>query len=257
MTTDVLFSTAGPVATITINRAAQRNAVNADVSAALEEFLVEFESETALRVAILTGAGDRAFCAGADLKAAAAGSADGIITARGGFAGFARFPRSKPVIAAVNGAALAGGCELVLSCDIAVAADHATFGLPEVKRGLVAGAGGVLRLSRFVPHMRALELILTGDPINADEAYGLGLVNHVVPDGMLHPTADRIARRIAENSPLAVRESLGLARAAAWMREEEAWRYNEGVMSRIVASDDAAEGPRAFAEKRPPRWTGT
>jgi enoyl-CoA hydratase/carnithine racemase len=251
----VRFSLADAVATLTIDRPDQRNAINAAVAAELLAAMDRFEADPAARVAVLTGAGDKAFCAGMDLKAFAAGEGPAIFGGRGGFAGFTRYPRTKPVIAAVNGAALAGGCELVLACDLVLAADTAVFGQPEVKRGLFAAAGGALRLPRAIPRVRALELLLTGDPIDARTAYELGLVNRVVPLAELPGAALELASRICASAPLAVRETLALARRAA-EPGDDLWAFNEAAWKRIAASEDAAEGPRAFAEKRPARWRG-
>jgi enoyl-CoA hydratase/carnithine racemase len=243
------------VATLTLDRPDQRNAINAAMAAGLLAAMDRFEADAAARVAVLTGAGDKAFCAGMDLKAFAAGEGPAIFGGRGGFAGFTGYPRSKPVIAAVNGAALAGGCELVLACDLVVAADTAMFGQPEVKRGLFAAAGGALRLPRTVPRVRAMELLLTGDPIDARTALELGLVNRVVSAVELSAAARELARRICANAPLAVRETLAVARRA-FEPGEDCWAHNEAAWRRVAASEDAAEGPRAFAEKRPARWRG-
>lgn len=251
----VTYESADGVATITLRRPEQRNAVNAAVTAALRAALDRFEADAACLVAILTGEGDRAFCAGMDLKAFAAGEGPAIIEGRGGFGGFTAYPRTKPVIAAVNGAALAGGFELVLGCDLVVAAEGAVFGLPEVKRGLFAASGGAMRLPAMIPRARAMELLLTGDPIDAATALALGLVNRVVPAERLMETARELAGRICGNAPLAVRESLAAARSACDPAEPD-WRRNDAAWHRIAATADAREGPLAFAEKRPPRWQG-
>jgi enoyl-CoA hydratase len=206
-------------------------------------------------VAVLTGEGST-FSAGADLKVLAAGRGTELSAEPGGFAGFVRYPRTKPVIAAVRGFALAGGTELVLACDLVVAASDAAFGLPEVTRGIVATAGGVFRLPRLLPRARALELILTGERMGAEEAHRLGLVNSVVPAEEVLATAQRLAERICANAPLAVRESLAIARTAFDLSEEEGWRRSAEASTRIRQTEDAQEGPRAFAEKREPRWVG-
>jgi len=252
----VRYEVAGRIATLTLDRPAQRNAIDAAMTAALRAATARFEADPDALVAILTGSGDRAFCAGMDLKAFAMGEGPSILEGDGGFAGFTHARRAKPVIAAVNGAALAGGCELVLSCDLVVAADHAVFGLPEVKRGLFATSGGALRLPRLIPRARALELLLTGDVIAANTAHELGLTNRVVPLGQLLETARELALRICANAPLAVRETLALARAVFSLPEEQLRVRNEAAWERIAASEDAREGPRAFAEKRPPSWKG-
>ncbi|HWH29795.1 MAG TPA: crotonase/enoyl-CoA hydratase family protein [Mycobacteriales bacterium] len=253
--TEVLYDVDGRVATITLNRPDQRNAVNPELAVALEEATTRFEQDDDVWVAVLTGAGGF-FSAGADLKAIAAGRGRELATERGGFAGFVRLPRRKPVVAAVRGPALAGGTELVLACDLVVAGSDAAFGLPEVTRGIVAAAGGLFRLPRALPRAKALELILTGDRIDAAEAHRLGLVNRVVePDDVL-PTARALAERICRNAPVAVRESLAVARQASDLGEDDGWRLSAAAMERIRQTEDAAEGPRAFAEKREPRWTG-
>ena len=252
--TVVRYEAADRIASITLERPERRNAVDAALTAALTAALERFEADPGARVAVLTGSGDRAFCAGMDLKAFAAGEGPLILEGPGGFAGFTRFPRTKPVIAAVNGAALAGGCELVLACDLVVAAEHAVFGLPEVKRGLFATSGGVLRLPRLIPPVRALELLLTGDPIDAATAHGLGLVNRVVPLDRLQEAARELALRICANAPLAVRETLALARAAFALTEEQLQARNDAAWARIAASEDAREGALAFAQKRAALW---
>ena len=255
MTDEVLYEVEGRVATLTLNRPEQRNAVNPELAAALEAAVDRFEGDDDAWVAVLTGAGGT-FSAGADLKAIAAGRARELATARGGFAGFVRLPRRKPVIAAVQGPALAGGTELVLACDLVVAGSDAAFGLPEVTRGIIAAGGGLLRLPRVLPRARALELVLTGERLGADEALRLGLVNAVVEPDQVLATARALAERICRNAPVAVRESLALARQAAELSEDDGWRRTAEAMDRIRQTDDAAEGPRACAEKREPRWTG-
>lgn len=251
----VLYEVDGRVATITLNRPKQRNAVSPELAAALGAAITRFEEDPEVWVAILTGAGG-IFSAGADLKAIAAGRANELSVAPGGFAGYVRYPRTKPVIAAVRGFALAGGTELVLASDLVVAATDTFFGLPEVTRGIVAAAGGLFRLPRVLPRARALELIATGDRLPAEEALRHGMVNAVVaPDDVL-PTARALADKICANAPLAVRESLVLARRAAELTEDEAWRISDEARARIAATDDAKEGPRAFAEKRDPVWKG-
>jgi enoyl-CoA hydratase len=242
------------IATITLDRPAHRHAIDAAMTAALRAAMVRFESDDDALVGILTASGDRAFCAGMDLKAFAGGEGPSILEGPGGFAGFTHFPRTKPAIAAVNGPALAGGCEIVLSCDLVVAAEHATFGLPEVKRGLFASSGGALRLPRMIPRARALELLLTGDSIDARTACELGLVNRVVPLGRLPEAARALALRICANAPLAVRETLALARAVFSLPEEQLQTRNNAAWARVAATEDAREGPRAFAEKRPAAW---
>jgi enoyl-CoA hydratase len=254
MSQTVRYDFADRIALITLDRPARRNAIDAAMTAALRAALDRFEADPEALVAILTGSGDLAFCAGMDLKAFAAGEGPAIIEGRGGLAGFTHYPRTKPCIAAVNGLALGGGCELALSCDLIVAAEHARFGLPEVTRGLFAASGGALRLPRLIPRARALELLLTGDLIDAQTAHDLGLLNKVVPPGRLLETARDLAGRICANAPLAVRETLALARAVFALPEEQLQARNAAAWARIAASEDAREGPRAFAEKRPAVW---
>jgi enoyl-CoA hydratase/carnithine racemase len=255
MADEVLYDVDGRVAVITLNRPEQRNSVNPELAAALGDAVGRFESDPEVWVAILTGAGG-IFSAGADLKALAAGRAAELSTERGGFAGFVRYPRTKPVLAAVRGFALAGGTELVLACDLVVASEETKFGVPEVTRGIVAAAGGLFRLPRVLPRARAIELLLTGDRFDASEAQRHGMVNAVVADEEVLPTARRLAERICGNAPVAVRESLALARDAYEVDEDEGWRRSAAAMERIRQTEDAKEGPRAFAEKREPKWTG-
>jgi len=250
----VRYEVSDRIATITLDRPDQRNAIDAGTTAALRSAMDLVETDREVLVAILTASGDRAFCAGMDLKAFANGEGAAILEGPGGFAGFTHYPRTKPCIAAVNGAALGGGCEIVLSCDLVVAAEHARFGLPEVTRGLFAASGGVLRLPRLIARARALELLLTGDVIAAGAAYDLGLINKVVPHAQLLKTARDLALRISANAPLAVRETLALARAVFALPEEQLQARNDAAWARIAASEDAREGPRAFAEKRPAVW---
>lgn len=246
------------VAVVTLRRPEARNAINAEAAAALARCVRDIEADPAIRAAILTGCGTQAFCAGADLKELAAGSRPGgRSTPEGGFAGFVFAAREKVWIAAVNGAAVAGGFELVLACDFAIASTHASFALPEVTRGLAATAGGVFRLPRAMPRGRALELIATGDRLAVDEALRLGLVNRVVAPEHLLPEALRVATAIARNAPLAVHASLSLARRAFDLDEAALRAEAAAAGARVMASDDAREGPRAFAERRAPRWTGT
>lgn len=255
MSDEVRYDVDGRVATFTLDRPDQRNAVDPGLTAALADAVARFEADPEVWVGVLTGAGPN-FCAGADLKALAAGRGAELSTRAGGFAGFVRFPRSKPVIAAVRGFALAGGTELVLACDLVVAAQDAAFGLPEVTRGIVAAAGGLFRLPRAIPPARARELVLTGDRLPAEEAYRLGMVNRLVPEGEVLTEARALADRICRNAPVAVRESLAVLRDAAELTEGQGWERSARAMDRARQSEDAQEGPRAFAEKRAPKWTG-
>lgn len=255
MTDDVRYAIQGRIATITLNRPHQRNAVNGDLARALGAAMDRFEGDPGVWVCVLAGSGP-AFCAGADLKAIAAGAGAELSTDKGGFAGFVRYPRTKPVLAAVHGVALAGGLELVLACDLVVAAEDAEFGLPEVTRGIIAAAGGVFRLARAIPAARARELVMTGDRISAQEALALGLINRVVPAPDVLTTTVALAHRICQNAPVAVRESIAIARAAADITEEEGWQLSAQAAARIMLTMDAQEGPLAFAQKRAPQWTG-
>lgn len=252
---EILQTVDGHVATLTLNRPDQRNAINPELTRALAEAMDRVEADPQVWVVILTGAGPH-FCAGADLKALGAGRGAELSTELGGFAGFVRYPRTKPVIAAVRGFALAGGTELVLACDLVVAATDAAFGLPEVTRGIVAAAGGLFRLPRVIPPARALELILTAERMGADEAHRHGMVNHVVASDDVLGRAGELAAAICRNAPLAVRASLAIAREATQLDDEQAWRRSAAALEAVVASDDAREGISAFVEKRPARWTG-
>lgn len=253
----VLFEMAAPrVALVTINRPAARNAVNGAVARGLEDAVARVEGDADVWAAVLTGAGPHAFCAGADLKEVAAGRGADLATERGGFGGFVRAERAKPWIAAANGHALAGGLELLLACDMAVAAEGATFGLPEVKRSLVAAAGGVFRLPRALPKAVALRMIATGEPITAADALRFGLVNAVVPAGEVRTAALALAESVCANAPVAVRESLAIARRAAELDDAALWALSREASARIRETEDFREGPRAFVEKRAPRWVG-
>ncbi|MGH8989307.1 MAG: crotonase/enoyl-CoA hydratase family protein [Acidimicrobiales bacterium] len=256
MADEVLRERRGHVEILTINRPEARNAINGAVSQGLAAAFNRLGEDPDAWVVVLTGSGDKAFSAGMDLKAFAAGGGAAVMSASGGFAGVARRTFEKPVIAAVNGSALAGGLEVMLSCDLVVAADHATFGIPEAKRGLVAGAGGLFRLPRRLPLSVALELALTGDPIDAERAYQLGLVNRVVPRQQLMEEALALAERIAENAPLAVRLSKSVMLRSLGADDETGWRLTDEAVGVIFGSADAMEGPVAFAEKRRPRWQG-
>jgi crotonobetainyl-CoA hydratase len=255
----VLVDRRDHIMTITLNRPMAKNAVNTAVATAVGSALADAARDESVRAVIITGVGD-AFCAGADLKALAAGeSIDADDHPEWGFAGMVRQYVDVPVIAAVNGTALGGGTEIVLASDVAVASELATFGLPEVRRGLTAAGGGLLRLPHQVGTKGALELALTGEHVDAETALRLGLVNRVVAADALQDEAWAVARSIAANAPLAVRESKRLVHAAAtpgsvW--SEAAWQLEDETFHRVRDSVDAREGAQAFAEKRPPRWTG-
>ncbi len=241
------------VALITLNRPEARNAVNGVVARGIEAALDQLEEDDQLWVGILAAKGT-VFSAGADLKEIAAGNFAALSTDRGGFGGLTRRVRSKPLIAAVHGAALAGGCELALSCDLVVASEKAVFGLPEVKRSLVAAAGGLFRLPRAVGMAPALEIILTGDPISAQRAYELRLVNHVTATEKTLDEALALAARIVTNAPLAVQASRKVAMGALVDDDDTLWRASINAMGAMAQTEDFQEGPRAFIEKRAPSW---
>jgi enoyl-CoA hydratase len=249
------YTQQGRIAVLTINRPEARNAVNGDVASAMEAGIDRLEADDDTWVGIVAGEGS-VFSAGADLKAIASGQAAALQTERGGFAGLARRVRTKPLIAAVDGPALAGGCEIVLSCDLVVASTRATFGIPEVKRSLIAAAGGLFRLPRALPPNVAMELALTGDPIDAERAHALGMVNELVEPGQAVTAAVALGERICANAPVAVRESRAVVREGALVDDETAWRMTNEGFARVVTTEDFSEGPRAFIEKRPPEWKG-
>jgi enoyl-CoA hydratase len=249
----VLREQRGSVALLTLNRPDARNAISPEVSEAMAAHLDALETDDGVRAVVVTGAGD-VFCAGADLKVVAQGRGMDIARAKGGFAGLVTRDFPKPIIAAVQGPALAGGFEIVLACDLVVAAETASFGIPEAKRGLFAAAGALIRLPKRVPLATALELAMTGDPIEARRAYELGLVNRVVPRGEVVSAAIGLAERIGENSPISVRLSRQLVREAVELTEADAWRRNNELAVEVFASGDAVEGATAFAEKRAPVW---
>ena len=244
------------IALVTINRPEARNAISPEVSQTMAGILDEIEADAGLRAVVVTGRGE-VFSAGADLKVVAQGNANDIARGKGGFAGLVTRDFPKPIIAAVNGPALAGGFEIVLSCDLVVAAEGARFGIPEVKRGLMAAAGGLIRLPKRVPLAIALEMAMTGDPIDAPRALQLGLVNRVVPAASVIDESIALAERIGENSPIAVRNSRRLVREATELSEADGWKRTLELMMPVFESGDAVEGATAFAEKRPPVWRST
>ena len=253
MTGEVLLERRDGVLIITMNRPEATNAVTEAVAKAIAAAVDELDSSDDLRVGVLTGAGG-SFCAGMDLKGFLRGETP-VVEGRG-LAGLTLRPPRKPFIAAVEGWALAGGFEILLACDMVVAAETAKFGVPEVKRALVAGAGAAMLLPGRVPLPIALELLLTGDPITAARAAELGLVNRVVGEGDALDAAIDLARIIAANGPLAVAVTKQIARSAGDWTLEEGWKRQEELMTPVFDSDDAREGATAFAEKRPPVWTG-
>jgi enoyl-CoA hydratase len=241
------------VLVVTIDRPEARNAVNAEVAEGIGAAMERLDAEPELRVGILTGAGGT-FCAGMDLKAFVRGERP-VIAGRG-FAGLVEKGPGKPLIAAVEGYALAGGFEIVLGCDLVVAAEDATFGIPEVRRGLVAAGGGLLKLPRRIPYHQAMELALLGNHIPATRARELGLVNRLVPTGTALKAALELAAEITANGPLAVAASKQIVQGALAWPEDELWSRQGELAAPISGSADAREGATAFAEKRPPRWTG-
>tara|TARA_R110002110_G_scaffold406421_1_gene626429 strand:+ start:251651 stop:252415 length:765 start_codon:yes stop_codon:yes gene_type:complete len=253
MSDEVLVEVNNGVMTITLNRPKAKNAANKAVAEGMVKALDELDSNDDIRVAILTGAGGT-FCSGMDLKAFVSGETPHIEGR--GFAGLTEKPPQKPLIAAVEGYALAGGLELMISCDLIVAAENAKFGIPEVKRGLAAAAGGLVRLPRQIPSRLAMELALTGDFVDANRAYEMGLINRVVAAGSALEGARVLAETICANGPLAVRISKQVVVESADWSQQEAWKKQTEVVMPIFTSADAIEGATAFAEKRAPNWTG-
>ncbi|NBE53627.1 crotonase/enoyl-CoA hydratase family protein [Streptomyces boluensis] len=241
------------VAVITLDRPEARNAVNLSVAEGIAAALDELDARADLSVGILTGAGGT-FCSGMDLKAFLRGERPSVEGR--GFAGLTDAPPRKPLIAAVEGYALAGGCELALACDLIVAADDACFGLPEVKRGLVAAAGGLLRLPRRLPYPIAMELALTGASLDAPRAHAYGLVNRLTAPGGALDGARELAAAIAANGPLAVRVTKEVVVGSTVWPASEATERQKALVEPVFTSEDAKDGTRAFAEKRAPRWTG-
>lgn len=244
------------IAIVTLNRPAQRNAINPAIANALDEIVARTEADANIRAVILASSHETVFCAGADLSEVAKGNAGGMVTPKGGFAGFVDQERQTPWIAAVSGAAFAGGCEIILACDMIVASFDASLGLPEVKRGLFAGAGGPYRLARYMPRNIALELLTTGDPLEAQRAHDYGLFNRLVDKNELIDTAIALASAIAENAPLSVGKTLSVANKAYDLTETALRELSIETSAEVFASEDAQEGPRAFLEKRAPKWKG-
>lgn len=250
----VLLEREGRVLTITLNRPDARNAVNEAVTQGLEAAVDVLEADEELWVGILAGIGP-VFCAGADLKAVAAGRLANLATERGGFAGFVRRERSKPIIAAVHADAVAGGMELAIACDLVVAATGARMGIPEVARSLLAAGGGLAELPRLIGEKAALELAMTGAPWPVERFAELGLVSRVLPAESVLAEAHALADAICVNAPLAVRASRRAILAGRDLDTAARWDIINREFAAITSSEDFTEGPRAFVEKRPPRWS--
>jgi enoyl-CoA hydratase len=253
MSDEVLVERIGQVLVVTINRPAARNAVNLVVSKAIAAAMDELDADPVLTLGVLTGAGGT-FCSGMDLKAFVAGERPSLPGR--GFGGITRTPPNKPLIAAVEGYALAAGCELVLACDLVTAAENAKFGIPQAKCGLVAAAGGLLRLPRRIPQNIAMELALTGDFLSAADAHRYGLVNRLTQVGGALDVALGLAEKIAANGPLAVAVSKRIVRESLDWSASDMWDKQAELIAPVFSSADAQEGATAFAEKRAPRWTG-
>jgi enoyl-CoA hydratase len=253
MTGEVHLEAIGSTLVISIDRVARRNAITRAVSEGIAAGLDRLDSDPALVVGILTGKGGH-FCSGMDLQAFVDGQRPEL--AGRGLGGLTESPPAKPLIAAVEGFALAGGCELALACDLIVAAENAVFGLPEVKRGLVAGSGGLIRLPKKIPQTIALEYVLTGDRLDAPTAHRWGMVNRLTPAGGALQGALDLAGRIAENGPLAVAMSKRIVSESAHWPADEVWTRQLPLVESVLATEDAHEGALAFTQKRVPRWKG-
>jgi enoyl-CoA hydratase len=253
VTDSVLTERRGRLLLITLNRPEVRNAVNRALAEGLAGALDELDGEESLAVGVLTGAG-KGFCAGMDLKAFVAGERPWVDDR--GFAGIARRTATKPLVAAIEGFAVAGGLEVALSCDLIVAARGAKLGIPEVKRSLVAAGGALLRLPRRIPYHLAMELALTGDPIDAERAFAVGLVNRLAEPGGALPGALALAEQVAVNAPLALAASKRILEEQWDWTSEQMWEAQGAIAEPVIASEDAREGATAFAEKRPAVWRG-
>lgn len=260
MSDTVTYEVRGRIALITLNRPDARNAINGEVAEALEAAIDLMEADDDVWVGVLQanteGQTRPVFCAGADLKAINNGEAERLNTKRGGFAGFVYRDRKKPLVVAVDGLATAGGCEIVLACDLVVATTRASFGLAEVKRNLIAGAGGLFRLPRAVGRAAAMEAILTGEPFAAQRAYDLGLVSRLVEPGEATNEALLLAEKITKSAPMAVWESRKIVLASDFEDDATLKKMTNSAMGKIMASDDLKEGLEAFVEKRQPKWSG-
>jgi len=258
----IIYEKKGKTAIITLNRPEAYNSLNSEVWQGLTDYWLSVKDDPDVWTVIVTGAGEKAFCAGADLKETTERKAQAekegrpFVSAMPEATPMRGLEMPKPVIAAINGIAVGGGLELALACDIRIAADHARLGLPEVTQGLIPAAGGTQRLSRFIPFGLALEILMTGNLMTAQEAYRLGLVNKVVPLNELMPTAEAIADKINENGPLAVRAVKESAYSGFQTPLNEGLHLEKLLLNRVRQSEDAWEGPRAFAEKRKPQYKG-
>lgn len=265
---DLLYEKRDGVAMLTFNRPERRNAISPELMVSLAEAWLDFRDDPEARVAILTGAGSEAFCAGGDLQLLMplftgarqpADEWDHELLAnldKIPVALLKPFELYKPIVAAVNGYALAGGCELLQATDIRIASRTASFGLSEVQRGLVPGGGSMVRLARQVPHCKAMEILLLGERMPAEEAHRIGLVNEVVEPDELLPRALEIARRLSRNGPLALRKIKEAVLRTSGLPLERAYEIENECSAVVMASQDAREGPRAFMEKREPVFTG-
>ncbi|MEU9808125.1 enoyl-CoA hydratase-related protein [Mycobacterium sp. NPDC050853] len=254
---ELLVERDGPIVTLTMNRPHRRNALSTSMVGQFADAWDEIDGDDAIRVAILTGAG-AAYCVGGDLSDGwmvrdDSAPLDPVAIGKGLLL---THSLTKPLIAAVNGACLGGGCEMLQQTDIRVADENATFGLPEVQRGLVPGAGSMVRLKRQIPYTKAVEMILTGEPLTAQEAYHFGLVGHVVPAGTALDKARSIAERVVRNGPLAVRNAKEAIVRSGWIAEDDARAIEARLTRQVITSVDAREGLTAFREKREARFTG-
>ena len=268
MSDGLLYEKQGHIARITLNRPEKRNAIDPEMMVRLADAWIDFEKDDELRVAIVTGAGDKSFCAGADLARLIplmTGARqpedewDNRLRSEpnlGRAALLRDFPLYKPVISAINGYCLAAGTELVQGTDIRIASENATIGLTEVKRGIAPAGGGIVRMPRQVPFAKAMEILLVGDAIPAEEARLIGFVNYVVPQAGLMSKAEEFAAKIAENGPLAVRKIKEAVIRGLGLPMEDAYKIEGKAVAEVMTSEDAREGPLAFMERRPPKFTG-
>lgn len=252
-TQTVLVEIDGPILVVTIDRPHARNAIDRATSQAIADAIDRLDADPQLAVGIITGAGGH-FSSGMDLKAFLAG--ERVELDGRGLAGIVESPPAKPLIAAIEGYALAGGCEIALACDLIVASNEARFGIPEVKTGLIAGSGGLVRLPQRVPRQIAMEYALTGRLMTAAEAHRFGLVNRLAEPGKALDAARALAREIAANAPLSVAMSKRIVNEAGSWPADEIWTRQRALLEDIISSEDAREGARAFAEKRRPNWRG-